>query len=162
MVVDVSPDSEYEVKSIRVNGVAQPVTESFELTVNEDTVVQAVFQEIPQVAPAIAKTAVVQGTTYDGQPAVVAYSQLNQFTAASNVRYGMYFWRGGAEEKETADVLPLYVRNSQTSEPDEVSAGQAFGIRCFGTAITSGNTYSFQPFAGDAVEYTMTTESEDE
>jgi len=163
VTVNVTPDEGYEIASITVNGADQPADASFDLTINEDTVVAVTFKETVKVEPAITQTATVEGTTYEGKPAVFAYSKLNHFTAASDANYGMYLWQGGVADKASATVLPLYAHVDADNRA-VAAPGAAFAIRVIGDAIVAGETYSMQPFVGDAtgtaVETTLASDGE--
>ncbi len=158
VTINVTPDENYEIANVLVNGVPQPNDASFNLTVNENTVVTVTFKEIQKIAPAIAQVTMVDADSYQGNPAVFAYSKLNQYTDGSALNYGMYLWQGSVADKDSATILPLYAmvdaENNAVATP-----GAAFAIRVFGDAIKVGNTYSMQPFVGDvtgdAVEKTL-------
>ncbi len=148
LTLNVAPNNGYEVAVTQDGIPVEPNADGDVIfTINEDTEIEVIFTEIPEVAAGIVQDASFNiSSIIEGVPTILIYSQMNMFNTDETVAYGIKLWNAADPEKK----VTLNARDIENGKiiPAVSKPGTRFAIKVFGEAIKGENTYVAQPFVG--------------
>lgn len=133
-VLTVSPNENYSA-SVTVNGSEVPLNgNTLDLSdIKADTAVVVTFTKNAPVIPSVSKTQVIANGEYQGGPSAVIYAKITGTATGAGIIL-----------KDAASGNEL-VLNAKDLNGADLTGGD-FGIRVFGKAMVTGNTYQYIPF----------------
>ena len=146
--VEITPDDGYQVKSVKVNGADYPAgSDSFNITVNENTEISIAFIEKKSVA----------GISGSGSQSIVY--QNNYKPSGSDKTYVSFvaYYKISVPKDWTVAEYGMNL-NGLKLEGKGMSGDYMFGIRAFGDALVKGESYpgyGYVKFEGDDTVYTQ-------